>query len=350
MTFINADHDLRSGESFAWVDAWRDRFDALARAWPHIRRDDAFHVIFRALIVAAPLSLAAVLLMTAAPKPPLTAPVKTVRRAPPSPVLQLAKLDGDFPLDSDFSLESAARTWAHRFGARDLAAPADAMRFGPVRVSRSVVERVVQAAKTTEMDPALLMAIADKESSFSTTAKANTSSASGLFQFIDSTWFKAMRAFGMRHGHEEDAKSIDDDKAPSVSPKERAKLLGLRNDPYLSAVMAAEMLKADGARIAGRIGRSLTAGETYLIHFLGPEDARRFMEKLKDEPQSSAAELLPRPARANKPIFYAQQGKKMKDKTVAEVHEAFEAMMGQRTSRYENVAARLPKGALAYGE
>ena len=37
-------------------------------------------------------------------------------------------------------------------------------------------------------------------------------------------------------------------------------------------------------------------------------------------------------------------------RSVREVHEAFETMMDKRTSRYEDVAAKLPGGATAYAE
>lgn len=290
------------------------------------------------------------------------------RAAPP--LLQMVRHSvEDVPLDADASLDEAARSWsrvaapepepvsaprAEAEAERDLRAD-DAtpgvLHFGPVRVARAIVEHVVQAAKTTGSDPALLMAIADKESNFSPRAKASTSSASGLFQFIDSTWFKAVRLFGWRHGQEEAAKAIEGaDGDFRVSRQKRAEILKLRNDPYLSAVFAAEMLKYDGERIAERLGRPLTAGETYLIHFLGPDDAARFMQKVDEAPNSSAAQLLPRPARANKPIFYERQGRRMKDKSVGEVHEAFEAMMGQRSSRYKGVENKLPGRALAYTE
>ena len=158
------------------------------------------------------------------------------------------------------------------------------------------------------MDPALLMAIADKESNFITRAKARTSSASGLFQFVEKTWMDAMKLFGHRYGRAEEAQAIA---SGGGATQNRAKILGLRNDPYLSAALAAEMLKKDGAKIAEKIGRPLTAGETYLIHFLGPDDAARFMKTMSEAPNVSAAALLPRPARANRPIFFAQQGRKL---------------------------------------
>jgi hypothetical protein len=74
------------------------------------------------------------------------------------------------------------------------------------------------------------------------------------------------------------------------------------------------------------------------------------MKTMEEAPHTSAAALLPRPARANRPIFYEQAGRKLKDRSVSEVHQAFETMMGSRTSRYEDVATKLPAGATAYVE
>lgn len=271
-------------------------------------------------------------------------------RSPASALMRYFGQDDGSALDSDFSIEQASLTWAHRLrDAAEIDQPG-VMRFGPVKVHQSVVEHVVKAAQTTDMDPALLMAIAEKESNFITRARARTSSASGLFQFVEKTWLQAMKHFGHRYGRAEEAKAIATDDGGSVAPQQRAKILGLRNDPYLSAALAAEMLKKDGAKIAEKIGRPLTAGETYLIHFLGPEDAERFMKTMNEAPNVSAAALLPRPARANRPIFYEQQGRKLKDRSVAEVHEAFEEMMGKRTNRYEDVASKLPEGVTAYTE
>lgn len=318
--------------------------------------DRSFYLLLRTLFVGAAISTVAALGLTTpreqTPRYERLSRVAKVR-APATPFMQLTVAAKGEVLDSDFSLEQAALTWSHRIGkGAEVADAPGVMRFGPVKVHQSIVERVVQAAKTTEMDPALLMAIADKESNFSSTAKAKTSSASGLFQFVEKTWLEAMKSFGHRYGREEEAKAIADatDAIGKVAPQRRAQILSLRNDPYLSAALAAEMLKKDSAKIAEKVGRPLTAGETYLIHFLGPEDTERFMKAMDESPQMSAAALLPKPARANRPIFYEQQGRKLKDRTVSEVHEAFEAMMGSRTSRYEDVASKLPAGAMAYTE
>jgi Transglycosylase SLT domain len=339
--------------------SFRSSFIRLWEPWPAVCAHRAVRPLVRALAVSAAFAFLFIAALSFAPDDGTKMVDKTVRVmrsrvvAAPAVALRSGTESGvDVPLDSDFSMDQAALTWSHRMrraGYRDEVDLLGTLRFGPVRVESAIVEHVVEAAKIADMDPALLMAIADKESSFAPKAKASTSSASGLFQFVEAAWFKALRSFGWRHGHEQEAKAIQgDDKETRVAPQKRAELLRLRNDPYLSAVLAAEMLKHDGEGIASRLGRPLTQGETYLIHFLGPEDAERFMKKMDDDPRASAAALLPKAAKANKPIFYERQGRRMKDRSVREVHEAFEAMMDKRTSRYEDVEAKLPAGVSAY--
>ncbi|HMN73321.1 MAG TPA: transglycosylase SLT domain-containing protein [Rhodoblastus sp.] len=276
--------------------------------------------------------------------PPTIAPGR--RRKPETPLV-VAK----GPLDEDSSLDMAAQVWGRVLPEDDLARQLallgdgpDQMKFGPVAVRRRLVETVIRAARRADYDPTMLMAIADKESSLRATARASTSSAAGLFQFIDKTWLQCVRRFGAAHGLAREAAEIEgpDDKPTIADADELARVLAMRERPYLAAVMAAEMLKRDSGKVAESIGRPLTAGETYLIHFLGTRDANLFMSRLTETPQASAAAALPRPAKANRPIFF-EDGKA---KAVADVHRKFEDMMGLRLDRYNQV--RDIAGAMAY--
>ncbi|UMY18830.1 transglycosylase SLT domain-containing protein [Methylobacterium organophilum] len=239
--------------------------------------------------------------------------------------------------------------------------PNDILEFGPMKIRRHLVQKIVRAAQEVQTDPVLLMAVADKESSFITAVQAKTSSATGLYQFIERTWLSVVRDFGAQHGLAAEAALVTsdaNDKPVIADPGERARVLELRRDPYLSAVMAGEMLKRDAARIALTIGRELTLGEIYLAHFLGPDDAEQFLATVVDKPKSAAAALLPGPAKANRSIFFGAavgrgRHRKPVSLSVAQVHEKFEAMMSARGDRYRDVttvAGITPKDVLAYAD
>ena len=231
--------------------------------------------------------------------------------------------------------------------------PNDILDFGPMKIRRHLVQKIVRAAQAVQTDPVLLMAVADKESSFITEVQAKTSSATGLYQFIERTWLGVVRDFGPKYGLAQDAAMVvsGENGRPSVADAaERSRILELRRDPYLSALMAGEMLKRDASRIASKIGRELTLGEVYLAHFLGVDDAEDFLAKVADKPKAAAAQMLPGPARANRSIFFAAQRgrKKAASLSVAEVHGKFETMMSTRGARYRDV--RSMAGILAYAD
>src|SRR3982750_3312487 len=116
--------------------------------------------------------------------------------------------------------------------------------FEQMRVPRWLAETVVHAAQVTGVDPAYLMALADKESSFLPDSKARTSSAEGLFQFVEGTWLEVLRRYGPKHGYAAEAEAIQmvQGKPAVADPKQREAILALRRDPYLSALMAGEMI------------------------------------------------------------------------------------------------------------
>ncbi len=213
------------------------------------------------------------------------------------------------------------------------------LRFGSREVPRRVVETIVRAAAATGVDAIYLMALADKESSFRTEVQASTSSASGLFQFIDRTWLDVVRRAGDRHGlaMEADAITLADDRPVVEDDAMRARILDLRRDPYLAAVMAAELLKGDAEQIGLRIGRKLSATEMYLAHFLGLEDAARFIALRDRKRPPQAARMFPAAARANAAIFYDARRRGRRGLSVPEVYARLEAMIDSRVQRYQDV-------------
>lgn len=256
-------------------------------------------------------------------------------RAASAPAMPAADVKASFDIDLRGSV-SQGRPQSARGDDPD-----EVLQFGAMRVRRSIVETILRASAVADVDPVYMMALADKESSFATGVKASTSSAVGLFQFISSTWLTVVREHGAKHGLQAEAEAIEVVRGQLVVSDDvtREHILGLRSDPYISALMAAEMLKKDRAKIEQRIGRDLTRSEFYIAHFLGVDGAGRFMEILGDKPKQAAPKVFAAAARANRTLFFAKVGRKTRGLTVAEVYSKIDSMIDKRLGRYERVAS-----------
>jgi hypothetical protein len=228
--------------------------------------------------------------------------------------------------------------------------------FEQMRVPRWLAETVVRAAQVTGVDPAYLMALADKESSLLPDNKARASSAEGLFQFVEGTWLEVLRRYGPKHGYAAEAEAIQmvQGRSEVADSDERERIMSLRRDPYLSALMAGEMMNAHRQVLAGQVARDPSFAELYMAHFLGVQGASRFVALLSGQPNKSAPEAFPRAAKANRSLFYAKADKteaaskasgKPKALSVAEVQERIGAMIDTRVARYASVIMRTNLGS-----
>jgi hypothetical protein len=175
---------------------------------------------------------------------------------------------------------------------------------------RSVVESAIQrASSATGVDFTFLMGTAKRESGYNPAAKARTSSASGLFQFVDQTWLSTLKKHGAKYGYARYADLIQqgsDGKYRVAGDEARKTVLGLKLDPHAASLMAGELASDHASYLRGRVGRSPTAGELYAAHFLGPQGSARLIEAVNASPGASAAALFPDAAAANRSIFYRE--------------------------------------------
>jgi hypothetical protein len=214
-----------------------------------------------------------------------------------------------------------------------------AVEIGRMKVPREILDAVLAAAEVTGVDPAYLCALAEKESTWSTQARARTSSALGLFQFIESTWLRMVKSHGPSVGLKAYADLIEMRPAgPRVADAAaRARILEFRSDAWISAVLAAEMVKRDKAAIGSRLGREIRDAELYLAHLLGPDAAGRILGAVGGAPRRSAAAMVPASARANRTLFYERRGRRLQPLNVAEFVGRFDRMIGARVERYAQV-------------
>ncbi|MGI9415798.1 MAG: transglycosylase SLT domain-containing protein [Hyphomicrobiales bacterium] len=157
-----------------------------------------------------------------------------------------------------------------------------------------------------------LMRTAQRESAMKPGAKSKTSSATGLFQFIEQTWLATLKKSGHELGLGKYADAIErqpDGRHKVTDPKLRPAILALRKDPQTAALMAGAYTKAAAAKLQQAFGRTPLEGELYIAHFLGPGGAVRLINAAQTTPETSAAKLFPKAAHANRPIFYDKAGK-----------------------------------------
>ncbi|MET0362769.1 MAG: transglycosylase SLT domain-containing protein [Sphingobium sp.] len=174
-----------------------------------------------------------------------------------------------------------------------------------------VTNAIASASRQTGVDFAYLMGQAQIESSMNPNAKARTSSATGLYQFLDQSWLAVMNNHGAEHGMEWASNAIQqgsNGRYYVADPAVRQQILDLRKHPETASVMAAEFASDNRAYLESRTGRPAESVDLYLAHFLGAGGAAKFLTASANNPDASGAALFPAAARANRSIFYDRQG------------------------------------------
>ena len=148
-----------------------------------------------------------------------------------------------------------------------------------------VVAAVLDAERSTGIDPALLLTIAWTESRFRANAKNQTSSAAGLLQFTKQTWLENLKAFGGKYGFSHLASLIHRSEIGHLVAHTPASdgIWALRKEPRIAALLAAERL---GYQKALSKARALQVVDLYLIHALGVTGANRFIGALTNRPSA----------------------------------------------------------------
>ena len=190
----------------------------------------------------------------------------------------------------------------------DAAAPA--VQGGTLNADPSVVAAIRSASKQSGTRFDVMLASATMESGLNPAAQSTSSSAKGLFQFVDQTWLQAVRDYGPAHGLGAEAAAVVRRGAGLTvdDPALRRRIMDLRKDPNVASELAGDHLRAISDKLTATLGRAPDATETYLGHFLGSAGAGQILQALQSTPNRPAAALLPDAARANPSMFSAPDG------------------------------------------
>jgi hypothetical protein len=183
-----------------------------------------------------------------------------------------------------------------------------------------VVAALQKAAAKTGSDFHYLLGTAMRESSLRPNAQSGTSSATGLFQFIDQTWLGLVKEHGAQHGLGNLAAAItkQSDGRYRADAEVKQNILALRKDPEVCALMAGEHAKSTQGTLRAGLGREVCGGELYAAHFLGPDAALKLIKLAASDPDTSAVAQFPQAASANKSVFLHADGTA---KSVREVYD-----------------------------
>jgi len=183
-----------------------------------------------------------------------------------------------------------------------------------------VIAALQRASAATGSDFNYLLNTAMRESSLKPQAQSSTSSASGLFQFVEQTWLGMVKEHGAQYGLGQYANAItkgSDGRYHTASAADRQAILALRNDPQTAAYMEGEYAQSSRSQLQSSLGRNVCGGELYAAHFLGNDAACKLIQMSENNPTASAAKAFPAAANANRSVFFNTDGSA---KTVRDVY------------------------------
>lgn len=187
----------------------------------------------------------------------------------------------------------------------------------------TIKDSIALTAQKTGLSAGYLGAKAFMESSFNTTVRAKTTSATGLEQFTDDAIVKAVFHHGHKYGLDNFVKKIKFKSNGTAALDEawlQGRILEVRKDPLASLLLSAEVALAAEDVLKERMPK-MDVGDTerYFTHFLGTNGGASFLEALEKNDQRLGKDLFSGPAKRNKGIFY--NGHISKPRTLREIYD-----------------------------
>jgi hypothetical protein len=211
------------------------------------------------------------------------------------------------------------------------------MPFNPLSILNGAVDAtgaggairnaIANASQKTGIDFNYLLGQAKLESGLNANAKAGTSSASGLYQFVDQSWLRVVKSHGAENGLAWAANAISTSssgRATVADPAMKRAILALRNDPSAASLMAAEHASDNKDALETATGRTATGTDLYMAHFLGLGGARSFLTAMQANPNKSGAAMFPAAARANRGVFFNGDGSA---RSLSDIYSRFSAKL-----------------------
>lgn len=216
---------------------------------------------------------------------------------------------------------------------------------GPDAGRPEIMRAIESAAQRSHTPFSTLVAIAGAESGFHADAQSRYSSAAGPFQITDATWLHLVKSYGAAAGRPDLAALVQRDANGelSVTPANRAAVLGARHDIELSSQLAARFCDECRNGLAKKLGRPPTEEDVRLAYFLGVNGATRLMKAAEIRPGETVKSLLPS-AFANHRGMFSHHGRPL---DAAQAFTSLESRFSTQIAQSSGVKSYAGANALA---
>lgn len=215
-----------------------------------------------------------------------------------------------------------------------------------------VIKSIFKASLQSGIEFEMLLMKAILESDLGRLNVASTSTARGVFQYIEPTWLVLMKRYGSDMGYPEYAQAISITRSgvpyfKGAKKFLRAEILALRYDTDTSALVKAHQIREETDMIRQYKGSAVNATDHYIAHMLGLSLAKEFYD-LKRKGSIIAIAKLNRPAmreaaRLNRIFFY--DGKRAL--TASQSYKKFQARIERELRKIDKIANSKPAGICA---
>jgi hypothetical protein len=216
----------------------------------------------------------------------------------------------------------------------------EAPSFQDVASRSGVVQAAKAAARATGCDAGFLAALSWEESRLGKVDRNRRSTAAGPFQFTDIGWLAAVRDHGAQHGLAREASSITQGRSGAlyVSAKGRhavGRLMALRENARLAAMMAAETIMATAPALEEAKGRPVDWADLYLGHVLGKTGAVGYIAAMRRHPSMPALVAAGTGGLPNKGLFVTADGENLNAKAA---HDAIQSTLVKRSAEIQSMS------------
>ena len=187
-----------------------------------------------------------------------------------------------------------------------------------------VVDIIKTAANKAGVDPSIMTSMAAVESGFNPNARAGSSSAKGLFQFLNATWNTQIHRDGSKYG-------LTSETSPF--------------DPMANSLMGSEFVK-DNLQAIKDVKPNPNLTDAYMAHFLGAGGARKFLRAMQTNPNAIGSVLFPNEANANPGVF-KPGGRAL---TLQQIYQTFSQKLATKAKAYGVTVPESSTGSINQGQ